>query len=144
MKKRSKAQIIILIVLICMLSIHYIFNTDRFIHKNIEVIDKAETFTIMGDHDQKTYDFNEEMYELVSYGGLIIERDNLLERLFKPYYKELEEIDLSIDYLKDKSVLGTARVYHSKEEPDDYILYLNHVYWNTGSNLDDLLDLLNE
>jgi hypothetical protein len=78
----------------------------------------------------------------VSYGGYIIEKDNLIEGLLNPYYNDLDEIDLSIVYKKGNSVLGIAKVYYSNEDPNEYILYLNNVYWSTMSNLDDLLDLV--
>lgn len=144
MKNSKKKTTTLYIFLICIWSIYFVFNTDRFLHKNIKAIDRAEVITIIGEDDQKTYEFNDEMYELLSYGGMIIETDNFLERLFKPYYKELDEMDLSIVYTKDNSILETAKVYYSNEEPDEYILYLNNVYWTTMSKLDDLLDLYYE
>lgn len=144
MKNRKKNPITLLIILACIWSIYFVFNTDRFLYKNIKAIDRAETITIVGENDQKTYEFNDEMYELLSYGGSIIEIDNLIEKFFKPYHKELDEMNLSIVYEKDNSILGTAKVYYSNEKTDRYILYLNNVYWTTGSNLDDLLDLYYE
>jgi hypothetical protein len=82
------------------------------------------------------------MIDLVSYGGFVIETDNLIEGLLNPYYSELDEIDLSIVYKKGKSVLGISKVYYSNEESNKYIMYMNNVYWSTNSNVDDLLDLI--
>ena len=142
MNTSKKKLIIILITVVFVLSIYYIFNTDRFIYKNIKAIDQTEMITIIGENSQNSYEFNDKIFDLVSYGGFIIEKDNLIEGLLNPYYNELDEIDLSIVYEKRNSVLGIAKVYYSNEDSNEYILYLNNVYWSTMSNLDDLLDLI--
>ena len=144
MKASKKKLMITLITVVCVLSIFYTFNTDRFIYRNIKAIDQAEMITIIGENSQQSYEINSKMVDLVSYGGTIVKFDNLIEDLFNPYYNELDKIDLSIIYKKDNSVLGTAKAYYSNEDSNEYILYLNNIYWATGSNLNDLLDLLNE
>lgn len=142
MKNQKKNPTMLLIFLACIWIIYISFNTDRFIRKNIRAIDSTETITIVAGQNQQTYEFDEKMIDLLSYGGTIFETDNLFERLSKPYYKELDEMDLSIIYRKNNDTLGTAKVYQSSEEPDEYILYLNNIYWVTSNSLDDLLDVI--
>ena len=133
MKTSKKKPSTILIVLVCIWSIYFVFNTDRFIHQNIKAIDQTEMITIIGENSQKSYEFNEKMIDLVSYGGVIIEYDNLIEEFFKPYHNELDEINLSIVYKKDHSVLGIAKVYYSNEnvDCDDCIIgnFMDCIYW---------------
>jgi hypothetical protein len=59
MKTSKKKLMIILITVVCVLSIYYIFNTDRFIHQNIKAIDQTEMITIIGENSQNSYKFND-------------------------------------------------------------------------------------
>ena len=58
-------------------------------------IDKVETVTITYGQKQTTFDFNDEIIDLVSYGGFILEVDNMIEVLFFSYGDELIEKNLS-------------------------------------------------
>lgn len=79
------------------------------------------------------------MIKLVSYGGFVVKVDNLFVEIFAPYRNNLTEIDMDIKYTKGESTLATADVFQSNENPDEYILYMNNVYWSTHSKLIDLL-----
>ncbi len=62
--------------------------------------------------------------------------------LFTPYSNKLTKIDVNIRYTKDESTLVTADIYQSNDNPEEYLLYLNNVYWSTHSKLIDLLKLI--
>jgi|LGVF01.2.fsa_nt_gb hypothetical protein len=142
MKTNNKNQIIILVTVVCVFSLYYIFNTDRSIYKNIKTIDQTEMITIIGENSQNSYEFNDKMIDLVSYGGMIVKVDNLIVSFIEPYSNFLDKTDIRINYSKGDSILGTAQVFKIKDESDGYILYMNHVYWSKNSKIDNLLDLI--
>ncbi|MCK5762644.1 MAG: hypothetical protein KAH05_00850 [Clostridiales bacterium] len=80
------------------------------------------------------------MIDLVSYGGTIVKVYNLFERFFMPYSNKLTKMDLSITYNQGDSILTTAEIFISNKVANEYILYMNNVYWSTNSNIDDLLE----
>jgi len=49
---------------------------------------------------------------------------------------------MSIRYNKSEDTIATADVFKSNENPEEYILYMNNVYWTTNSKLVDLLELM--
>ena len=142
MKTSKKDQIIIIVTVVCVFSLYYIFNTDRFIYKNIKLIDQTEMVTIIGKGSQSSFGFNDKIIDLVSYGGMIVKVDNRFVSFIEPYSNFLDKIDIRINYTKGDFILGTAQVFKLKDESDGYILYMNHVYWSKSSKIDDLLDLI--
>jgi hypothetical protein len=49
---------------------------------------------------------------------------------------------MNIRYNKGDSTVATADVYESNKNSEEYILYMNNVYWTTNSKLEDLLELI--
>jgi hypothetical protein len=47
-----------------------------------------------------------------------------------------------IRYNKSESTIATADIFQSNENPEEYILNMNNVYWTTHSKLIDLLELI--
>lgn len=141
MKNQKKKEIIWICWFLVMVLI-WLLNTSRYIKKNIITIDKADGIYI--DIEDKTvfYPFDEELIKLVSYGGMVVKADNFFVGLFAPYSNKLTKIDINIRYTKGESTLATAKVFRSNENSEEYILYMNNVYWSTHSKLIDLLGLI--
>ena len=95
------------------------------------------------EEDLVSYLFDEEIFRLVSYGGCVVKVDNFFVGLLTPYSNILTKIDMNIKYTKDESTLATADIYQSNENSEEYLLYLNNVYWSTHSRPINLLDLVN-
>jgi hypothetical protein len=138
--KKKQLKLVILCI-ICVILLFLIFD-DRYIYNNISKIDQTDTISIISGNNYRSYDFNDKMIDLVSYGGLIMKRDNLFEGIFMPYSDQLNKMDLTIDYKKGDSTLGTAQVFYSNVDPNKYILYMNNIYWTTNSDTNDLLELI--
>lgn len=117
-------------------------DTDRYINDNIRIIDKADSISILYDDQIVSYRFDEKLTDFVSYGGYIVEIDNIFVKLFYPYSKKLEKLDIKIRYNKNESILDTATVFTSNNDSEEYILYMNNVYWSTNSRIIDLLRLI--
>ena len=139
MKRKMKN---VLIFTIIVLLVYLVFGEERYIKYNIIKIDKVDTVTMTYGEQQNTFDFNDEMFDLLSYSGSVIEVDNMFERLFFPYCEELEETELSITYFREGNKYGKAKVYYNINQSDEYVLYMNNVYWTTGESIEELFELL--
>ena len=139
---KDQKKVIIIVVWFLFIGLIWLFNTDRYIRSNIKTIDKADGICIVTEDKLVSYPFDDELIKLVSYGGFVVKLDNFFVELFAPYSNKLTEIDISIRYTKGESTLATANVFQSNENPGEYILYMNNVYWSTHSNLIDLLKLI--
>jgi len=120
----------------------WFLDTDRYIRDNIVTIDKADSINIISEDKIVSYPFDEKLIDLVSYGGFVVEVDNFFVELFAPYSKNLNKIDMTIRYIKSEDMIATAHVFKSNENAEEYILYMNNVYWTTNSKLEDLLELV--
>ncbi|MEA1974163.1 MAG: hypothetical protein U9N10_01250 [Bacillota bacterium] len=120
----------------------WFMDTDRYINDNIRLIDKANIISIVHDDKIVSYKFDQEIIDLVSYGGFIVELDNIFVQSFYPYSKKLKKMDIKIRYKKNESVLDTATVFKSNNDSEEYILYMNNVYWSTNSKITDLIALI--
>lgn len=140
--KVQKKEIILIISFVLIIGLVWLLNTDRYIRKNITTIDKADSFNLVAEDKLVSYQFDEGLIKLVSYGGFVIKADNFFMGLFAPYGDNLSKINMSIEYTKNDSTLATAKVFHSNEKPEEYILYMNNIYWTTHSKLVDLLGLI--
>lgn len=138
--KNQKKKVIVCFILV--MSLFWLLNTDRYIRDNIITIDKADGIYIVTEDKLESYPFDERLIELVSYGGFVVKVDNFFVELFAPYSNKLTKIDMNIRYTKSESTLATADVFQSNENPEEYILYMNNVYWSTHSKLIDLLELI--
>ena len=49
---------------------------------------------------------------------------------------------MDIRYTQGDSILATVHVFQSNENSEEYILYMNNIYWTTHSKLIDLLELI--
>jgi len=139
MKRKMKN---VLIFTVIVLLVYLAFGEERYIKYNVIKIDKVDTITMTYGEQQNTFDFNDEMFDLFSYSGSVIEVDNMFERLFFPYGEELEETELSITYLREGNKYGKAKVYYNINQSDEYVLYMNNVYWTTGESIEELFELL--
>lgn len=128
-------------VIIVLITIWFM-DTDRYINDNIGIIDKADSISIVYDDQIVSYRFDEKINDFVSYGGYIVEIDNIFVKLFYPYSKNLEKLDIKIRYKQNESILDTATVFKSNNDSEEYILYMNNVYWSTNSRIIDLLALI--
>ena len=137
----NKKKIIILVSFFLIMGMVWLFNTDKYIYKNIRIIDKADSFKLVSQDNIESYPFHEEFYKIVSYGGFIIESDNFSQQLTRPYMNELTKLDIKIEYFKGESKLATADIYQGNDN-SKYIIYMNNVYWETGAKLIDLLELI--
>lgn len=124
------------------LGVVWLFNTDRYIRGNIRTIDKADGINIIAEDKVVSYPFDEKLIKLESYGGFIVKMDNFFVGLFSPYSNKLTKINMDIKYTQGDSTLATAHVFKSNENSQEYILYMNNVYWKTSSKLIDLLELI--
>lgn len=139
--KNEKKKAIIIVCFSLIMGMFWLLDTDRYINKNIRIIDEADSFRIVSKGNVKSYPFDEKFYNLVSYGGFIIEYDNFFEQLATPYMDKLTKLDIKIEYYKGESKLGTADIYQIIDN-SKYIIYMNNVYWETHSKLIDLLELI--
>lgn len=140
--KIQKKNIIIIVCFILILGLAWLLTTDRYIRSNIKTIDKADGVYIVTEGNSVFYPLDEQVLNLVSYGGFIIKVDNFFVDLFTPYSNKLTKTDVNIRYTKGESTLATADIYQSNDNPEEYLLYLNNVYWSTHSKLIDLLELI--
>jgi len=139
-KNQKKNKIIVLIFFL--MSISWLLDTDRYIHDNIKTIDKADGISIVTDDKIISYEFDERLIDLLSYGGMIVKVYNIYFQLFNPYRNELKKIDISIRYNKGEAILDTADVFKSNKDYGEYIIYMNNVYWSTNSKTIELLELI--
>ncbi len=140
--KNHKPKVIMIVCFFLAMGMVWLFSTDRYITDNISTIDKADGVYIITEDKSVSYPFDEKLIELVSYGGFIIKVDNFFDGLFAPYSNKLTKIDMNIRFIKGESTLATAEVFKSNEYSEEYILYMNNVYWTTHSKLIDLLELI--
>lgn len=120
----------------------WLLNTDRYIKKNIITIDKADAIDVVTEDKSVSYPFDEGLIKLVSYGGSVIKADNFFADMFAPYSNKLAKVNMNIKYTINDSTLAIAKVFQSEEDPEGYILYMNHIYWSTHSRFVDLLELV--
>lgn len=140
--KNQKKKAIIIVCVILVIGMVWLFSTERYIRHNIRTIDKADDIDIVTEDRLASYPLDEQIIELVSYGGFVIKVDNFFVELFAPYSNKLTKIDMNIRYTKGESTLATADVFQSNENSEEYILYMNNVYWSTHSKFIDLLALI--
>ncbi|MDY0236354.1 MAG: hypothetical protein RBR71_10010 [Gudongella sp.] len=140
--KNQKKNITIIVCFFLVISLYWLLNTDRYIRDNIVTIDKVDSIDIVTEDKLVSYPFDEKLIKLVSYAGFVVKADNFFVGLFSPYSKKLTKIDMSIRYIKSESTLATADVFQSNEDSEEYILYMNNIYWTTNSKLIDLLELI--
>jgi hypothetical protein len=140
--KYEKKKVIVIVCFFLIMGMVWLFNTDRYIRDNIITIDKADGVYIVTEDKLVSYPFDERLIKLVSYGGFVVKTDNFFVELFAPYSNKLTKIDMSIRYTESESTLATADVFRSNENSEEYILYMNNIYWTTHSKLIDLLELI--
>jgi hypothetical protein len=120
----------------------WFMDTDRYIRDNIVAIDEADSIYIVTDDNIVSYPFDEKLIDLLSYGGFVVKADNFFVELFAPYSNKLTKVDMSIRYNKNEDTIATADVFKANENPEEYILYMNNVYWTTNSKFAELLELI--
>lgn len=140
--KNQKKKITLIVCYFLLMGMVWLFSTGKYIRGNIRTIDKADGIDIVTEDKLVSYPLDERLIELVSYGGFVIKVDNFFVELFAPYSNKLTNIDMNIRYTKGESTLATANVFQSNEDSEEYILYMNNVYWSTHSKLIDLLELI--
>lgn len=140
--KNQKKNITIIVFFILVISLYWLLDTDRYIRDNIVTIDKVDSIDIVTEDKLVSHPFDERLIKLVSYGGFVVKADNFFVGLFSPYSRKLTKIDMSIRYMKNEATLATADVFQSNEDSEEYILYMNNIYWTTNSKLIDLLELI--
>lgn len=140
--KNQKKKLIVVICFFLVIGMNWFFDTDRYIRDNIIAIDKVDSIHIIIEDKTVSYPFDEKLINLVSYGGFVVKVDNFFVELFTPYSNKLRKVDMSIRYNKSEDTIATADVFKSNENPEEYILYMNNVYWTTNSKLIDLVELM--
>ena len=141
--KIQKNKKIILSVIFLILCLIWIFNTDRYLRSNIINVDKADEVEIFYKDKNLSYAFEDDLIDLLSYGGSVVKVDNFFKDNFAPYSRNLEKVDMYIIYKKAGKELTRSQVYKSDKKADQYILYMNKVYWITHSDFDELINLIN-
>jgi hypothetical protein len=141
MKNQNK-KLIIVICFFLIIGMIWFMDTDRYIRDNIVAIDKADSIYIVTDDNIVSYPFDEKLMDLLSYGGFVVKADNFFVELFAPYSNKLTKVDMSIRYNKNEDTIATADVFKTNENPEEYILYMNNVYWTTNSKFSELLELI--
>jgi hypothetical protein len=140
--KNQKKKLIVVICFFLVIGMTWFFDTDRHIRDNIIAIDKVDSIHIITEDKTVSYSFDEKLINLVSYGGFVVKVDNFFVELFTPYSNKLRKVDMSIRYNKGEYTIATADVFKSNENTEEYILYMNNVYWTTNSKLVGLLELM--
>ena len=140
--RNQKKKLIIVICFFLIIGMIWFMDTDRYIRDNIVAIDEADSIYIVTDDNIVYYPFDEKLIDLLSYGGFVVKADNFFVELFTPYSNKLTKVDMSIRYNKSEDTIATADVFKSNENPEEYILYMNNVYWTTNSKFADLLELI--
>jgi hypothetical protein len=140
--KNQKKKLIIVICFFLIIGMIWFMDTDRYIRDNIVAIDEADSIYIVTDDNIVYYPFDEKLIDLLSYGGFVVKADNFFVELFTPYSNKLTKVDMSIRYNKSEDTIATADVFKSNENPEEYILYMNNVYWTTNSKFSELLELI--
>jgi hypothetical protein len=140
--KNQKKKLIIVICFFLVIGMIWFMDTDRYIRDNIVAIDEADSIYIVTDDNIVYYPFDEKLIDLLSYGGFVVKADNFFVELFTPYSNKLTKVDMSIRYNKSEDTIATADVFKSNENPEEYILYMNNVYWTTNSKFAELLELI--
>jgi len=140
--KNQKKKLIVVICFFLVIGMAWFLDTDRYIRDNIIAIDKVDSIYIITEDKTVSYPFDEKLINLLSYGGFVVKVDNFFVELFTPYSNKLRKVDMSIRYNKGEDTIATADVFKSNENPEEYILYMNNVYWTTNSKLVDLLELM--
>jgi hypothetical protein len=140
--RNQKKKLIIVICFFLIIGMIWFMDTDRYIRDNIVSIDEADSIYIVTDDNIVYYPFDEKLIDLLSYGGFVVKADNFFVELFTPYSNKLTKVDMSIRYNKSEDTIATADVFKSNENPEEYILYMNNVYWTTNSKFADLLELI--
>jgi hypothetical protein len=141
MKNQNK-KLIIVICFFLIIGMIWFMDTDRYIRDNIVAIDEADSIYIVTDDNIVYYPFDEKLIDLLSYGGFVVKADNFFVELFAPYSNKLTKVDMSIRYNKNEDTIATADVFKANENPEEYILYMNNVYWTTNSKFAELLELI--
>lgn len=139
--KKRRILVVLVGYLFIIASIYFLSDSTS-IKNNIRVIDKADSVTIHRNNVEKNYDLEESIIDLISYGGTIVKVDNWIEELFMPYSNQLTQLNISITYYQKDIEIGSATVYVLNEESTKFILSMNNVYWSTGSNIEELLMLV--
>jgi hypothetical protein len=140
--KNQKKKLIIVICFFLIIGMIWFMDTDRYIRDNIVAIDEADSIYIVTDDNIVSYPFDEKLIDLLSYGGFVVKADNFFVELFAPYSNKLTKVDMSIRYNKNEDTIATADVFKANENPEEYILYMNNVYWTTNSKFAELLELI--
>jgi hypothetical protein len=140
--KNQKKKVIVIACLFLVMGMVWLVSTDRYIIDNISTIDKADGISIVTEDKLVSYPIDERLIKLVSYGGVIIKVDNFFVELFAPYSNKLTKTDMKVRYTKSESTYATADVFQFNENSEEYILYMNNVYWSTHSKLIDLEELI--
>jgi hypothetical protein len=140
--ENQKKKLIIVICFFLVIGMIWFMDTDRYIRDNIVAIDEADSIYIVTDDNIVYYPFDEKLIDLLSYGGFVVKADNFFVELFTPYSNKLTKVDMSIRYNKSEDTIATADVFKSNENPEEYILYMNNVYWTTNSKFAELLELI--
>jgi hypothetical protein len=140
--KNQKKKLIIVICFFLVIGMIWFMDTDRYIRDNIVAIDEADSIYIVTDDNIVSYPFDEKLIDLLSYGGFVVKADNFFVELFAPYSNKLTKVDMSIRYNKNEDTIATADVFKANENPEEYILYMNNVYWTTNSKFAELLELI--
>jgi hypothetical protein len=140
--KNQKKKLIIVICFFLIIGMIWFMDTDRYIRDNIVAIDEADSIYIVTDDNIVYYPFDEKLIDLLSYGGFVVKADNFFVELFAPYSNKLTKVDMSIRYNKNEDTIATADVFKANENPEEYILYMNNVYWTTNSKFAELLELI--
>ena len=140
--KNQKKKLIIVICFFLVIGMIWFMDTDRYIRDNIVAIDEADSIYIVTDDNIVSYPFDKKLIDLLSYGGFVVKADNFFVEFFVPYSNKLTKVDMSIRYNKSEDMIATADVFKSNENPEEYILYMNNVYWTTNSKFADLLELI--
>jgi len=140
--KNKKRKAILIVCFVLVFGLFWLLDTDRYIMGNITAIDKVDSIQIVTKEKTESYPFDDTLIRLVSYSGFVIKIDNYFVEQFAPYRKKLTKTDMRIRYNSRGVTIATADVFLSNDYPDEYILYMNNVYWTTHSKFVDLVELV--
>jgi len=139
--KNKKRKAILIVCFVLVFGLFWLLDTDRYIMGNITAIDKVDSIQIVTKEKTESYPFDDTLIRLVSYSGFVIKIDNYFVEQFAPYRKKLTKTDMRIRYNSRGVTIATADVFLSNDYPNEYILYMNNVYWTTHSKFVDLVEL---
>ncbi|NLY72105.1 MAG: hypothetical protein GX079_00240 [Tissierellia bacterium] len=139
MKKNYKKIYIWGLMLLLLSLILNSFSNSAYISRLIKTIDWTRDIELLiNEKVVSTYDFDDVIPEFVY--GQIVDVKKPWHYLLPNNKKKFNETNIEIHYLRDGKIAGKAKVFTSSENADEYIFFMNNVYYKGSDSFNLLLD----